>query len=195
MGHIQALGQLRPQHQRLRRGRTEKRVLEHPGEGHDTRDHSHRGSPRLGVEDVLLLVFRQLDQHDHEEEQHHDAARIDQNLRHPEELGIHGEVAAGHAEHGEEESQDAVHGALGDHHEGGPGQGQEPEDREQVPAERFELMFHGMSFGCAEWGWFSPRPRCTCRRAMGRTCSGRGLSCPGRSLPGCRRRARTGGSG
>ena len=70
-------------------------------------------------------------------------ARDIQDLGHAQELGLQAEVAAGHAEHGEQEGQDAVHGALGEHHGGRPAHGHEAEDDEEVLADERQRVFHG----------------------------------------------------
>ena len=63
-------------------------------------------------------------------------ALMEQDLGHAQELGFQRQETAGDAQHGEEEAEHTVDGALRGHHESRATQGQNAEDGEHVPADR-----------------------------------------------------------
>ena len=87
------------------------------------RDHAdqHRGRAEMpAVGPVRLPLLRRADQEHHEQVQHHDAARVDQDLDDRQELGAQQDVHRGHAEQRDDEVQRAVYRVPPrDHHPGG----------------------------------------------------------------------------
>ena len=69
---------------------------------------------------VLLAV--DAEEHDHEEEQHHDGAGVDDDLHGGQEVGLLLDEEHGHPEQRHDQHQRGVHGVAGDHHADGAGE-------------------------------------------------------------------------
>ena len=106
----------------------------------ELRQHQHgehqRDPPLLAVGLLLLLEGAQVEQHDDEDEEHHDGARVDQDLHHGQEVGLGEEEDGGHVEEREHQQQQRVDDVLAGDGADAAGHGEDPEDDEEHLGDR-----------------------------------------------------------
>ncbi|MBP2476076.1 hypothetical protein JOF53_004948 [Crossiella equi] len=111
----------------------------HVREGPAERGDQQRGEADTGEGGGQALTAQHLDhrvravpadQHQHEQEQHHDRAGVDDDLHHAEERRLLHQVQHAEAEHGEHQPQRGVHRVAGEEHAQATGQRERAEHPE-----------------------------------------------------------------
>src|SRR5688572_6327803 len=164
-----------PLHLSRDRARLQRQGFGHPGprQRSDLREHREadqtcRDLPPLAPGVGQLGRMAEVEQHDHEQEHHHDGARVYQHLDGADELRVEHDVERGEAEHRVHQPEGRGHGTLASDEEQRRHHG---DDAEQVEMERVEkrevTARHHSPFGSA--GSHISQTGCVCAMSRSRS--------------------------
>src|SRR5579871_362893 len=131
---------------------------------------AEQGDPPLAVELAFFGGLVEIDQHDDEEEQHHDAADVEDDLYGEQELGLLQEIETGYADQRHDQADGAVHCVPA--RDGGDcatqNQGSEEVEEQRVHHWQTAILLNI----CTGWAWALP-PASAGPRSSLRGCSWR----------------------